>query len=44
MVPAPPVRRRLVGKALRRYRENLGYSLADVAAILECHPSKLSRI
>ena len=24
MVPAPPVRRRLVGRALRRYRENLG--------------------
>jgi transcriptional regulator with XRE-family HTH domain len=44
MVPAPPVRRRLVGKALRRYRENLGYSLHDVAAILECDPSKVSRI
>ena len=44
MVPAPPVRRRLVGKALRRYRENLGYSLADVAAVLECDPSKVSRI
>jgi transcriptional regulator with XRE-family HTH domain len=44
MVPAPPVRRRLVGKALRRYRENLGYSLHDVAAFLECDPSKLSRI
>ena len=44
MVIAPPVRRRLVGKALRRYRENLGYSLADVAPILECDPSKISRI
>ena len=44
MVPAPPVRRRLVGQALRRYRENLGFSLHDVATVLECHPSKLSRI
>jgi transcriptional regulator with XRE-family HTH domain len=44
MVIAPPVRRRLVGKALRRYRENLGYSLNDVAPILECDPSKISRI
>ncbi len=44
MASAPPIRRRLVGKALRRYRENLGFSLADTAAILECHPSKISRI
>jgi transcriptional regulator with XRE-family HTH domain len=44
MVPAPPVRRRLVGRALRRYRENLGYSLADAAGILECDASKVSRI
>jgi len=44
MVIAPPVRRRLVGRALRRYRENLGYSLEDAARILECHPSKVSRI
>jgi transcriptional regulator with XRE-family HTH domain len=44
MVPAPPVRRRLVGRALRRYRENLGYTLSDAALILECHASKLSRI
>ena len=44
MVPAPPIRRRLVGRALRRYRENLGYTLAGAAQILECDASKLSRI
>ena len=44
MVPAPPVRRRLVGGALRRYRENLGYTLDDAARILECDRSKISRI
>jgi len=44
MVPAPPVRRRLVGRALRRYRENLGYSLADAARVLECDTSKVSRV
>ena len=44
MVPAPPVRRRLVGRTLRRYRENLGYSLGDAARILECDASKISRI
>jgi len=41
---APPVRRRLVGGALRRYRENLGYTLDDAARILECDRSKISRI
>lgn len=44
MVPAPSVRRRLVGRSLRRYREKLGFTLADAALMLECHPSKLSRI
>ena len=44
MVPAPPVRRRLVGRAPRRYRENLGYTLSDAAQVLECHASKVSRI
>lgn len=44
MVTAPPVRRRLVGDALRRYRENLGYTLDDAARILECDRSKVSRI
>jgi transcriptional regulator with XRE-family HTH domain len=40
----PPVRRRLVGGALRRYRENIGYTLEDAARILECDRSKISRI
>jgi len=40
----PPVRRRLLGAALRRYRENLGYALDEAAAILECDRSKISRI
>jgi transcriptional regulator with XRE-family HTH domain len=44
MVPAPPIRRRLVGKALRQYRESLGYTLQGAARILECDASKLSRI
>jgi transcriptional regulator with XRE-family HTH domain len=40
----PPVRRRLVGGALRRYRENTGYTLEDAARVLECDRSKISRI
>src|SRR5260370_40175403 len=40
----PPVRRRLVGGALRRYRENVGYVLEDAARVLECDRSKMSRI
>lgn len=44
MVTAPPVRRRLVGRALRQYRENLGYTLDDAARVLECDRSKISRI
>jgi len=44
MVSAPPVRRRLVGRALRRYRENLGYTLEDAARVLECHRTKISRV
>lgn len=44
VVTPPPIRRRLVGGALRRYRENLGYTLADAARILDCAPSKVSRI
>ncbi|MBV9094231.1 MAG: helix-turn-helix domain-containing protein [Streptosporangiaceae bacterium] len=39
-----PVRRRLVGGALRRYRENVGYTLEDAAGVLECDRSKISRI
>lgn len=44
VVSAPPVRRRLVGKALRRHRESLGYTLDDAARMLECDRSKVSRI
>jgi len=40
----PPVRRRLLGAALRRYREDLGYGLDEAARILECDRSKISRI
>jgi transcriptional regulator with XRE-family HTH domain len=38
------IRHWLVGCALRRYREGLGYRLGDVARILECDTSKISRI
>ena len=44
MVTAPSGRRRLVGRALRRYRENLGFTLEDTARILDCDRSKMSRI
>jgi transcriptional regulator with XRE-family HTH domain len=44
MVTAPPVRRRLVGRALRRHREGLGYTLEDAARMLDCDRSKISRI
>jgi transcriptional regulator with XRE-family HTH domain len=44
MIGTPPVRRRVLGAALRRYRENLGYSLEDAARVLECDRSKISRI
>jgi transcriptional regulator with XRE-family HTH domain len=39
-----PVSRRLVGEALRRYREDLGYALQDAAILLDCDRSKISRI
>jgi transcriptional regulator with XRE-family HTH domain len=41
---SPPVRRRLLGSALRKYRESLGYNLDQAARILECDRSKISRI
>ncbi len=44
MTGTPPVRRRLLGAALRRYRENLGFGLDEAARILECDRSKISRI
>lgn len=34
MTEAPPVRRRLLGAALRRFREQAGYTLDDAARIL----------
>jgi transcriptional regulator with XRE-family HTH domain len=40
----PPVRRRLLGTALREYRESLGYGLDEAARILGCDRSKISRI
>ena len=43
-VSAPPVRRRLVGRTLRRHREALGWTLDDAARVLECDRSKVSRI
>src|SRR5580698_8468464 len=39
-----PVRRRLLGSALRKYREDLGFTLDQAALILECDRSKISRI
>ena len=44
MTGTPPVRRRLLGSALRGYREGLGYNLDEAARILECDRSKISRI
>lgn len=44
MATAPPIRRQLTGAALRRYREAFGCTLADAAATLGCHTSKISRI
>ena len=38
------MRRRLIGSALRRYRENVGYALEDSARVLDCDRSKISRI
>jgi transcriptional regulator with XRE-family HTH domain len=40
----PPVRRRIIGAALRRFREAAGLGLDDAARILECDRSKISRI
>jgi transcriptional regulator with XRE-family HTH domain len=44
MTDSPPVRRRLLGTTLRRFREQAGYTLDDAARILECDRSKISRI
>lgn len=44
MTGQPPVRRRLLGSALREYRESLGFNLDQAARILDCDRSKVSRI
>lgn len=44
MIEAPSARRLLIGAALRRYREDLGFILEDAARVLECDRSKISRI
>jgi transcriptional regulator with XRE-family HTH domain len=40
----PPVRRRLLGTALRKYREGMGYRVEEAARVLDCDRSKISRI
>jgi transcriptional regulator with XRE-family HTH domain len=44
MTQTAPARRLLVGNALRRYREHLGWPLDEAARILECDRSKISRV
>jgi transcriptional regulator with XRE-family HTH domain len=44
VIEAPSARRLLIGTALRRYREDLGFILDDAARVLECDRSKISRI
>jgi transcriptional regulator with XRE-family HTH domain len=44
MTDTPPVRRRLLGASLRRFREQAGFTLDDAARVLECDRSKISRI
>jgi transcriptional regulator with XRE-family HTH domain len=44
MIDSVPVRRKLVGAALRAYRLRAGYELAGAASVLECDRSKISRI
>ena len=40
----PAIRKRLIGAALRQYRESRDLSLEDAAHVLECDRSKISRI
>jgi transcriptional regulator with XRE-family HTH domain len=44
MDESQPVRLRMLGAALRRYRLERGFSLDDAAAMLGCDRSKISRI
>jgi len=43
-IAAPSARRRLIGGALRRYREGIAYTLEDSARCLGCDRSRISRI
>ncbi len=43
-LPGPSVRRRQLGNALRRFREEANLTAEDAARVLDCHASKLSRI
>jgi transcriptional regulator with XRE-family HTH domain len=44
MIATSPVCHRIVGAALRRYRQEVGYGLDDAARVLDCDRSKISRI
>src|SRR5690242_11322294 len=44
MAGGTSLRGRVVGAALRRYREMIGYQLEDAARVLDCDRSKISRI
>jgi transcriptional regulator with XRE-family HTH domain len=44
VTPALPLRQRLIGATLRRYREDAGCDLQDAARTLGCDRSKVSRI
>jgi transcriptional regulator with XRE-family HTH domain len=44
VTPALPLRQRLIGTTLRRYREDAGYDLQDAARTLGCDRSKIWRI
>jgi len=44
MMPLLPLRQRLIGTSLRRYREEAGLDLLDAARILDCDRSRVSRI
>ena len=42
--PGPTVQRRRLGIELRRLRESAGKTIDEVAQVLECSDSKISRI
>jgi len=44
MASGTTLRARVLGAALRRYREMIGYQLEDAAGVLDCGRSKISRI